>query len=58
MNTATFLEPIGLKMPFTSLFVSFVSGDLSRCGNKDFYSLLLLFCDPCGRLQEILIPVS
>lgn len=56
MNIAAFLEAMELKMPFSSLFVSFLSDDLSKCGNKNSYCLL--FCDPCGCLQEILVPVS
>lgn len=36
MNIATFLEPMELKMPSASPFISFISEDLSRCGNQSF----------------------
>lgn len=36
MNIATFLEPMGLKMLSTSPFISFISEDLSKCGNQSF----------------------
>lgn len=55
MNIATFPEPMALKVPFTSPFISFLFDNLSRCGNQNILlSPPPIISDNCDRLQQII----